>query len=756
MARTKRKWNYCSVGGVVRVNITSGDDIAHLGELNQKNWTVLSCPVENLYFDRTTLGLLDSDGDGKIRVPEVVAASKWLTDAIKDDDMILKGDSVLPLDQIDTENETGKGLYDSAKQILENLGKDCDSISVEDAADSVAIFAKTVFNGDGIIIPASAGEDKALVSTIEDCIAVEGSVVDRSGEAGVDAEKIESFYGKCSDYVAWIDSGNTAEILPFGDNTDAAMAACDAIKEKVEDYFMRCKLISFDPDVAAAVDVSVDKVSAISGDNLYNRAEDIATYPFARPTAEAKLPFSGINPAWQAAFASFKALVLDVDFKGADSITEEQWNSVVSKFEPYRVWKASCKGSEVEKLGLERVREIINLDGKASLLALVDQDKALEAQSNAISQVDKLLHLYRDFYKFLKNYVIFSDFYNWEPDDMAMFEAGMLFIDQRCCKLCINVSDMGKHSDMAGLSGMFLIYCKCTSKVKNQTMDIVAVMTAGNVKNLRVGKNAVFYDREGHDWDAVVTKIVDNPINIRQAFWSPYIKFWEFCKGLIDKSAKDKESQMLADMQSTATTAAAAPGDAAKPKAFDIAKFAGIFAAIGMALGYIGSFVTKLIAGVTSTPLWITLLLIIAIMLCISGPSCFIAWSKLRKRNLGPVLNANGWAINSIVPVNILFGATLTSTAEYPKLNLSDPFKKKVPLWKKILSWFIVLVIAAACFFYFTNRLECIGLSFHPEKIQEAMEEVGEALTEQVQTAVEAAADTAAATTDDAADTTLQ
>lgn len=737
MGRTKRKWNYCSVGGVVRVNITSGDDIVHLGELNQKNWTVLSCPVDNLHFDKTTLGILDSDGDGKIRVPEVVAASKWLTDAIKDDDMILKGESVLPLDQIDTDNETGKALYDSAKQILANLGKEGDTISIEDTSDSVAIFAKTAFNGDGIVTPASAGGDKALETVIADCIAVEGSVVDRSGEAGVNAEMVEDFYGKCTEYVSWTDAGKSAEILPYGENTDAAMAACDALKDKVADYFMRCKLIGFDSDVAAAVDVSVEKVSSISGDNLSLRADDIATYPLARPTAEAKLSFAGINPAWQGAFANLKALVLDVDFSGSDSISEEEWNATLAKFEPYRAWKSSCKGVEVEKLGVDRVREIISGDSKALLLALVEQDKALEAQSNAICEVDKLMHLYRDFYKFLKNYVIFSDFYSWEPDDMAMFEAGMLFIDQRCCKLCIKVSDMGQHSDMAGLSGMFLIYCKCTSKVKNETMDIVAVMTAGSIKSLRVGKNAVFYDRDGQDWDATVTKIVDNPINIRQAFWSPYIKFWEFCKGLIDKSAQDKESKMIGDLQATATTTAAAPAEAAKAKPFDIAKFAGIFAAIGMALGYIGSFVTKLIAGVTTTPIWITLLLVVAIMLCISGPSCFIAWSKLRKRNLGPVLNANGWAINSIVPVNILFGATLTSTAEYPKLNLSDPFKKKVPLWKKILRWFIVLVIAAGCFLYFTNRLECIGLSFRPEKIQEAMEQVGETLTEQVQTAVD-------------------
>ena len=35
-------WKYKSLGGVVRVDIRSGEDIAHLGELDPKYWTVLS------------------------------------------------------------------------------------------------------------------------------------------------------------------------------------------------------------------------------------------------------------------------------------------------------------------------------------------------------------------------------------------------------------------------------------------------------------------------------------------------------------------------------------------------------------------------------------------------------------------------------------------------------------------------------------------------------------------------------------------
>ena len=141
----KYNWNFCSLGGVTRVVINNGEDIAHLRELDQKLWTALSCPTNGLEFDPTTLRILDGDGDGKIRVQEVIAAAEWLTSIIKDKDSILKGEDSLPLDQFNTENEVGAKLHNSAAQILRNLGLEKDSISISDTADSIAIFKNTRF-----------------------------------------------------------------------------------------------------------------------------------------------------------------------------------------------------------------------------------------------------------------------------------------------------------------------------------------------------------------------------------------------------------------------------------------------------------------------------------------------------------------------------------------------------------------------------------------------------------------------------------
>ncbi len=695
---SKYEWQYCSLGGAIRVKIGSGEDIAHLGELDQKLWTVLSCPVEGLEFDKQTLEYLDTEKDGKIMVNEVVQAAQWITSVIKDKDSILNGDSVLKLDNIDTSTEAGKGLYNSARQILKNLGIDKDEISLADASDSKAIFAGTKFNGDGVITVLSSTDD-ALKQIITDITATVGSVEDRSGEKGVNAELIEKFYASCADWAAW-KSG--APAMPYGKRTAAAFDAYNALKDKMNDYFTRCRLVAFDTEVAKAVNVAVTDIN------------DIDNCPIAAPKAARTLDLAAINPAWQKRFDALASLI---GFSGKAEMTEADWRSVETTFNDYAAWLGAKKGAEVESLGEVRINAILIAGEKEALLALVEKDKALAAESSSIDDVKKLMYYYRDFYRLLKNFVLFTDFYSRAPGVRAMFELGQLYIDQRCCDLCIRISDMSKHADMAAQSGIFLIYFKATSKVLGKSMDAVAVMTDGDIFDLRPGKNGIFYDLQGNNWDAVITKVVDNPVSISQAFWAPYRKAWEFCVGIINKSAADKDAKINADLQAKVQTAAATtPGaaDAAKSdkqQAFDIAKFAGIFAALGMAMGYIGTFLTSIVTGIQSTPPLDLILIFLGLMLVISGPSCFIAWTKLRKRNLGPILNANGWAINSKVLVNILFGGKLTTVAKYPKLKLADPYDQKTPAWKMWLP--IVLIILAIAFLalYFTGNLEFIGLS---------------------------------------------
>ena len=413
-----------------------------------------------------------------------------------------------------------------------------------------------------------------------------------------------------------------------------------------------------------------DVKAAIAGATITAQATPEAPY-----AADVMAAYKACQEAYAQYFQTAKLQALGLATLPADAavpgLTEEQFTEMGKKIAEYEAGKAAAESANA-----------------AALAATQAQYKPLE----------KLLLLCRDYVTLLHNFVSFQDFYakrgkallgrgNADESPWAIFQAGTLVIDQRACNLCLKVSDMGKHNTQAADSGMFLIYCNCKHQATGQTMQIVAAMTVGDIRNLKVGKNALFYDRQGRDWEAEVVKIIDNPISIGQAFWSPYRKLGDWVSGLITKSAAEKEKKSFADLTTKLQTppAAGQAAQPAQPAPFDIAKFAGIFAAIGMAVGYIGAFFTSLATGVKDIALyawWALPVAIISLFLVISGPSMVLAWMKLRKRNLAPLLNANGWAVNADAIVNVMFGNTLTEQAQYPIVKLKDPHAKVKKLTK--------------------------------------------------------------------------
>ena len=125
----------------------------------------------------------------------------------------------------------------------------------------------------------------------------------------------------------------------------------------------------------------------------------------------------------------------------------------------------------------------------------------------------------------------------------------------------------------------------------------------------------------------------------------------------------------------------------------------GTVAALGVAVGAIGTFITALIgyaAGVFKLGPLAVVAAFAGIMALISLPSVIIAYLKLRKRNLGPILDANGWAVNAKAKVNIPFGATLTSVAKLPpgaKRDHHDPYAEAGFPWKRVVFVGLVLIL---------------------------------------------------------------
>src|SRR5512143_2220583 len=98
-------WQFFRAGDFDQLVIRSGGDLLSLEQLDKQLWAALSCPVHGLEFDARTLELIDSDGDDRIRVPEILEAIRFSKHLLKSLDLMVEGGQALTLDQIDDSHE---------------------------------------------------------------------------------------------------------------------------------------------------------------------------------------------------------------------------------------------------------------------------------------------------------------------------------------------------------------------------------------------------------------------------------------------------------------------------------------------------------------------------------------------------------------------------------------------------------------------------------------------------------------------------
>lgn len=664
------QWQFFRAGGVSQVSLSRGADFAALPSLDQTLWVALACPVDGIEFDRETLALLDADGDGRIRAAELLGAIDWTLQRLKDPSELLAADAALPLAAIDTTHPGGAAIAAAAERVLRETGHPGESaIGLAAASAAAGILATRALNGDGVVTPAST-EDPGLRSTLEAAIAAGFGVPDRSGDAGIDAAGAEAFFAATAAALAWRREGvSDPAVLPLGAASAAALSATDAIAARIDDYFARCALARFDPRAEAALNREEQAWLALAARDLSIETDEIRTFPLARVGARRELPLGEeVNPAWAAALARFVSEALEPLSGRRETLAEADWQALKERLAPCRNWLARKPAAALEALSDEALGEHGSEARRAALSALIAADAALAPAYDALTDLVNLVRLRRDLAPFCRNFVNFQDFYGARHP--ASFQFGTLYIDQRSCRLCLKVSDAGKHAAIAGLAGACLVYCECRRAGSGETLQIVAAVTAGDSDNLMVGRNGVFYDRSGRDWDATVTRIVDSPVSVRQAFWSPYRKLARFVEEQVAKRAAAADTAGNEKLQAVVVNAPQAVAEAAPAEARPAAPArridVGTVAALGVALGSLGTAFGYFLRTVAEIRAWQFPLLLLGIMLAISGPSMILAWLKLRRRNVAPLLDASGWAVNARALVNLPFGSTLTTLAALP------------------------------------------------------------------------------------------
>ncbi len=608
-------WKFFRAGGFDQPRIDTPEDLLAIGELDQKLWVALSCPVDGIEFDRRTLELIDSDNDGHLRAPELIAAVHWAGARLADPAALADGRLTLAaIRSGGADDEEGEKIAAAAREVLAETGGEI--VTVEAASAAQARFAA-----------------KALA--------------------------------------AWEAEGAAA--APLGADTPAAWEALQAVAAKIDDWFARCRLAAFDERATALLNASEDDLKALATGVIDTGAA--AALPLAKVGAgnTASLPLGdGVNPAWAGAIAALREKAITPLLGERDALTEFDWAALKEKFAPYAAWLAAQP--DPASFG----------DGALAL--------------------ERLARYCRDLMRLANNFVAFKEFYTHQGP--GIFQIGTLYLDGRACELVVAAHDAAKHAALAGLSRLCLVYCECARG--GEKRNIAAAFTAGDSDQLMVGRNGVFYDRSGRDWDATIVKIVDHPISLRQAFWSPYKKLARMVAEQLQKLAASKAMAVEGKLAETAAGVdkVAAPAQKAPAAPFDVGKFAGIFAAIGLAIGAIGTALASVLTGLLGLKAWQIPLAVAGLLLLVSGPAVIIAWFKLRARNLGPLLDANGWAVNARAKINIPFGTALTQLATLPsgaERALTDPYADKPGPWRGIvIGLFLLAALLLAGIFFMT------------------------------------------------------
>lgn len=686
------QWRFIYAGGFEQVKLETPQDLANLHKLDQKLWASLACPTDGLEIDDRLLKYIDTNKDGRIRAPELLEVIDWVLARLGNANLLFQESGIRLADF--SEQEEGQNLAVSAKRLLDVLGREnTEALSTADTDNLALLFPPHLPNGDGVV-PAALTENDSLKQAITDILACMGEEKDRSGEPGVSAAAINGFFKQAHQVHEWYSQASEVQITEFAENTDDAAAAFRVLKEKVDDFFTRVELVAFDPRAAALVNGEEAELVRLSALSLAN-TDELAPLPLATVGENDTLPLTqGINPAWSQAVGSLRAQVVQPLLGDIDALTKAQWQDISAKFSAYFAWQDSRpEVAIIDALSAERIAELVDAKVQEELLELVNQDEAVAEAANGLLDLDKLLRCQHSLVELLKNFISFQYFYGRKRK--AIFQAGTLYIDGKSCDLAVEVKDVEAHAAVAANSNNYLLYCRCTRRgqpVKNkEEMHIAVAVTAGSEGGLVVGRNGLFYDRQGNDWDATVIKVVASPISIREAFWSPYRRIATFISEQIQKFAQSRDSEVV----SKASGAAAQPeGESAK--AFDIAKFAGIFAAIGLAMAAFGAALAGLIASLKALQWWQWPLVVLGIVVLISGPSILLAWFKLRQRNLGPILDANGWAVNTRARLSINFGTQLTQLAHLPKGSVRTLSETEEKRRLKPLLFLLFLVASAA------------------------------------------------------------
>ena len=675
-------------GGTHQLVFATEKDLQELDTLDPARWAATSAPLRDLHCDPGLLAFVDAKGNGRIRVEDLLAARDWAFARLRGRKRIEEQSDELLLDDLDASTPEGQKLRHAAEHVARELKlADPSRLKLADVRAFRAGYAQTLANGDGVVPPTRLPEPE-VAEFAREVMSVVGGAPDASGEAGVGEAQLQRFIEGGKAFLEWRARPERApDIVPLGAETEPALAAVRALDAKIEEYFLVCDLLRQEQQAASALKPTDEEWKSLRARGAPGIESYLAAAPLAQPSAAGELAMAApVNPAFEGAWAALNEKVLSRLAPGKGTIDRVAWRKLKATFDPYLAWQKEKPAEPFETVKLEHLDGHLIQPLQQKLHQYIDVDKAAAPELAQVIELEKLILYQRGLLELANNLASFSALY--DPSKTALIEMGTLVLDGRRLEFCARVEGRAAHRPVAAESLIFLVYAQVLEKDgAAPAFEVVAPVTSGERGRLRAGKRGIFVDTAGKEWDAVITEVVENPISIKEAMLAPFRR--------LQKSIAQRIESMLAKQQASREAAMGAQAGGAVDKGAEVAAKAAdvppapapapaapekkdssamqnlliggsiAFAAIGSALAYVISAVTsispiKLLGGIAG------------LIAAVAGVSALLGWLKLRRRDMGMLFEAGGWAINPRMKITRRLGIIFTWTPEFPAGTFVD------------------------------------------------------------------------------------
>lgn len=690
-------------GGQYQLFIQTAEDLEKALQLDNTCWMATSAPCNGLNCDPKLLECLDSDRNGRVRTDEFRAAISWMLRMLSNRQGIRGGSNVLRLEDIDTSHVEGQRLRASVQRILKNLNApDTTQLSIAQVRDLRKIRADADENGDGIITPTAAPSPE-VVDFMRAVMSTVGSLQDASGEQGISEAELNLFRKEAEGYLAWEARGripggsDRSEILVWGLETPTAYATVESVREKIEEFFAQCCLVALDERAALQMRL---RDQELAGMNFSDRAALEARSrlaPLEPPNPQQVLDLKGpLNPYYHDALMQLKREVLDRALgRNTDRLTRQEWLSVLDRFSAYRAWIQGKQGASVEKLGVEALRCLLASDAEATVRKLIDQDRGVAAEIADIGNVERLILYQQGLLKLANNFVSFPLLY--DPDEQALFQMGKLIMNGMEFTFNVKVENRAEHRAAAQSAQVFVMYVEVFGSASGERFEVATAVTRGDAQGLYRGRRGIFITPDGRIWDARVVDVIVNPVSLWEAIKAPFLQLASFVEKQADRFTTTRYADMEASLgkgisavdQSVKKTiddpGKAAPAPAPAPPASSRAgAMRDIMVGGSVAVAALGSSFAFITSTLNQLRIWHLLAWGLVGLSVIIIPLIVLGIFKLRRRNVSPILEASGWAINANMRITATMGHLFTHLARFPegarkeKVDLTEKFAKRL------------------------------------------------------------------------------